>query len=123
MSDRAMSEAAMLASLRDIQLPVEAAGGLIADVAATIAASGVLALLIATVFRALSFKTAPVTTDPLAARRAALAGLPEDDRRLALLHLLRAHAPERYADLRKSLYQPSGGIDISVLEAEVNRLV
>ncbi|MFK7762464.1 MAG: hypothetical protein AB8B62_04325 [Roseobacter sp.] len=123
MTERALSETAMLASLRDIKLPVDAAGGVIAELAATVGISGLVALGVAGVLRVISLKRAEKNGKPLQNHRDALVDLPDADRRLALLHLLRAHAPERYAQVRASLYRPSGGVETAELEAEVNRLV
>lgn len=123
MTERALSETAMLASLRDIELPMAAAGGVIAELAATVGISGIVALGVAGLLRAITVKRAEKCQSPLQNHCAALADLPDEERRLALLHLLRAHAPERYAQLRTSLYRPSGGVETAVLEAEVNRLV
>ncbi|MCV3274054.1 hypothetical protein [Roseobacter sinensis] len=118
MTDRALSEEAMLASLRDIQLPAEAAGGLVADLAATVGLAGLVALILAGLIRLLSRSAQrPQRRDPLAESRA----LPEAERRVALLHLLRARAPERYAAIRGEIYAPGGGVDLATLEAEVRR--
>lgn len=123
MTDRALSEAAMLTSLRDVRLPAEAAGGMAADLAATVALAGCAALLIATALRLLSLRKRSDTSDTLADQLARLSALPEADKRVALLHVLRAHAPERYRALRGALYQPTGGVATTTLEAEVKRLV
>lgn len=123
MSDRALSEAAMLTSLRDIRLPAEAAGGIAADLAATIAIAGFAALLLAGVLRLLSLRNTAAAPETLADQLARLEEMPEADRRVALLHLLRAKAPERYRAVRGALYQPMGGVPTATLEAEVNRLV
>ncbi|MFK7880714.1 hypothetical protein [Roseobacter sp.] len=123
MTDRAMSEEAMLTSLRDIHLPAEAAGGFIADVAVAVGMASLLALALAGILRALSLQRKSAAKVTLSDRIAALAQLPEREKRVALLHLLRARAPERYSALRGPIYQPGGGIDVATLEAEVNRLV
>ena len=124
MTDRAMSEGAMLTSLRDIQLPAEAAGGLAADVAAAIGLAGVCALLVVGCLRALSLrKQQNVGSGSLASKLVELSGLPDAERRVALLHILKARAPDRFAAVRGALYEPGGGVDIATLEAEVHRLV
>ena len=122
MSDQAMSEAAMLISLRDITLPVDAAGGAVADIAVTVGLAGVLALIIAAVLRLFSMRR-PAAGSILRAQILAINDMPEDTRRVALLHLLREAQPERYAAIKGALYQPGGGVDIATLEAEVTRLV
>ncbi|WP_299961205.1 hypothetical protein [uncultured Roseobacter sp.] len=116
MTDRALSEEAMLASLHDIHLPAEAAGGFAADIAVVIGLASFAALLLVGVFRLVSLKArvAPVES-PLAG----LQDLPEADRRVALLHVLREAAPERYAAIRGAIYEPGGGVDLATLEAEV----
>lgn len=123
MTDRALSEAAMLQSLRDIRLPTEAAGGMAADLAATIGLAGCVALVLAVALRGLSLQRRSAVPETLAMQRASLAALPEAERRVAFLHLLRAQAPERFEALRGALYRAEGGVDIETLEAEVNRLV
>jgi len=122
MTDQAMSEAAMLISLRDITLPVEAAGGLGADIAATVGLAGVLALIIAGMLRLFSMRRTAAAS-PLRGQYLAIREMPDDARRVALLHLLRQAQPERYAAIKGALYQPGGGVDIATLEAEVARLV
>jgi hypothetical protein len=122
MTDQAMSEAAMLISLRDITLPVEAAGGSVADVAITVGLAGVLALIIAAGLRLFSMRR-PAAASPLRGQFLAIREMPDDARRVALLHLLRQAQPERYAAIKGALYQPEGGVDIATLEAEVARLV
>lgn len=122
MSDRALSETAMLTSLRDIRLPVDAAGGLPADVAVTVGLAALAALIIAGTLRVLSQRKKPARPVSLQTRLTGLSQMPDGERRIALLHLLRAHAPDRYAALRGDLYVPGGGIDLGALEAEVRRL-
>ncbi|WP_299672006.1 hypothetical protein [uncultured Roseobacter sp.] len=116
MTDRALSEEAMLASLRDIHLPAEAAGGIAADVAAVIGLGCLGALFFAGLIRLLSLRVRkPAPADPLVA----VQDLPEAERRVALLHVLREAAPERYAAIRGAIYAPGGGVDLATLEAEV----
>ena len=122
MSDRALSEAAMLTSLRDIRLPVEAAGGMAADIAAALGLAGLAALIVAGLLRLLAQRRPRTTQTSLQDRLAALEALPEDARRVAMLHLLRAQDPARYAAIKGTLYQPGGGADLATLEAEVARL-
>ncbi len=118
-----MSETAMLASLRDIDLPSVAAGGVIADLAVTVGFAGVAALIVAGLLRLVSIRRSQGADGDLRIQLARLAQKPPADRRVALLHLLRAHAPDRYAAVKGRLYEPGGGVDIETLEAEVARLV
>ncbi|WP_299964113.1 hypothetical protein [uncultured Roseobacter sp.] len=120
MTDRAISEAAMLASLRDIRLPEIAAGGTLAEVAAVIGLASVAALLLVGVIRLLSREKQPQATGSETGL-AALAHLTGAERRVALLHLLRARAPERFAAIKGEIYTPGGGIDLETLEHEVRR--
>lgn len=123
MTERALSETAMLSSLRDITLPAEAPGVLLAEVAMVVALAGFAALLVAGLLRLLSLRDAAPAATGLKALVAQAMALPEADRRLHLLHLLRAHAPERYAGMAVRLYQREGTVTTSELEAEIARLV
>ena len=122
MTGRAMSETAMLAGLRDIRLPAESAGGWPADLAAAVALSGLAALLVAGVLRLMSLQRNTPRPTGLQEEIADLAALPEEARRIALLHLLKARAPARFAELTGGLYLPGGGPDVAHLQAEVERL-
>ena len=123
MTDRALSENAMLASLHDIRLPTEAAGGLVADVAMTIGLAGVAALLVAAGLRLVSQRIGANGPPSLQDRLAGIQHLPEEHRRLALLHLLRQRAPERYAQIAQELYRPKAGVTAQAVQAELDRLV
>lgn len=123
MSDRAMTKEAMLTSLRDIRLPADAPGGFVADLAVAIGLACAVALMIAALLRVLSLRARPLQGQTLQDRLAALAGRPEVERRVALLHLLRQYKPDRFADIRGALYRPDSGVDLSALEAEVARIV
>ncbi|GFE52260.1 hypothetical protein So717_40130 [Roseobacter cerasinus] len=123
MTDRALSEEAMLISLRDIQMPTEAAGGIAADLAVAVGLASLIALLVSGLLRALSLKCAePASLSP-ADRLDQTRHLPAAERRVEQLHLLRSLAPERYAELRGAIYEPGGGIAPSALEAELRRHV
>lgn len=121
MSDRALSREALLAGLRDIHLPEQAAGGGLADLLAAIALGGVAALLLVVVLRALSRRVKPTRPATLHDHIAALQSLPEPDRRIALLHLLKARAPARFAELKQALYRPDQPIPPEELEQELLR--
>ena len=123
MTDRARSEAAMLSSLHDIQLPELAPGGVAADIAVTVGLAALAALLVAGLLRLVSIKRGTRPQDGLQAELIRLRSQPEAARRVALLHMLRERAPDRYARVKGALYRPDGGIDTDALEAEVGRLV
>ncbi len=113
----------MLDSLLDIHLPEVAAGGALAEAAAVVAVAACAALVIAGVLRLLSVRQRREVPPSLAEEVAALSANAIPDRRSALLHILRTHAPERYATLRGRLYRPDAGLEMAALEAEVARLV
>ncbi|GAA4219674.1 hypothetical protein GGQ68_003823 [Sagittula marina] len=119
MNEQPIAEATLQAGLRDIRLPAEAVGGGLADIAAVVTIAGVLALIVVSLWR-LASRTRSERRTGLSA---AMAELPTEDtaRRTALLHLLKAHAPERFANLRPTLYQANGAPDLQTLEAELRR--
>lgn len=120
--EQSFSKDTMLASLRDIRLPDTAAGGALADIMVSIGFAGLAAMLCVTVLRVF-FRPRRKSSDvPLAQRVRDAIGLPEADRRVAMLHILKQHAPERYEALSSVLYAP-GHLDLAELEAEVARLV
>ncbi|MEM8951038.1 MAG: hypothetical protein AAGC99_17090 [Pseudomonadota bacterium] len=123
MTDRALSEEAMLQALSDIRLPADAAGGALGDMAAAIAMAGIFALLIGGAIRLMSRKRTKERAPSLADILEALQDKPEAERRLALLHLLKARAPDRFEALRTGLYRRDAAGDIDELEAEVRALV
>ncbi len=123
MTDRALSEEAMLASLQDISLPAHAAGGLIADVAVTVGLAGVAAFIVAGGLRLFSQRSRKSHPPSLRDHLARAQAFPETRRRVLLLHLLRQHAPERYAQLARDLYRRETGITAEALQAELERLV
>ncbi|MEM8729771.1 MAG: hypothetical protein AAGF79_07615 [Pseudomonadota bacterium] len=122
MSDGAISKGALLESLHDIRLPAAAPGGALADLAIALGLAGLGALLVLALVN-LVFRLRPrFGVQSLRARRDTAMALPEDARRLALLRLLREQAPEQYAKLSVSLYQPDG-VPLALIEAEADRLV
>lgn len=121
MTDRALSETAMLAGLRDIRLPVDAAGGGLGDLAAAMALAAGAALIVLQILRLFSLRRSAALTGP--DRLAGLDDLPEDARRVALLHFLKDRAPDRFAPLKSRLYSRENPLDLPELEAEVARLV
>lgn len=117
MNEGGMSQEALLKSLVDIELPSHAAGGRFAELLAAVALATFAALLVAGLLRLFSRKqqdTAPSEKD----RLAGILALPEKDRRVALLHWIRAKDPERYHAIASNLYRPNAGPELSVLEAE-----
>ena len=120
MTDRALSEAAMRAGLQDISLPAQAAGGMVAELALTVGLAGLAALALGVLLRALS-RRKPKPETPRDAL-SALQNLAEPERRIAILHVLRARAPERYAQLTRDLYRADTSLSLAALEAEVRRL-
>ncbi|ETW12748.1 hypothetical protein ATO8_09403 [Roseivivax marinus] len=114
---RALSEAVLQAGLRALHLPTRTGWEVVADLLAALAVGLFLALLIGGALRLFS---RPATRQPdLAANVLALRALSEDDRRVALLHLLKTRAPDRYARLSGALYRPGGLPEADALEREV----
>lgn len=119
MADSALSKEAMLTGLRDIRLPGDAPGGLLAEGLAALAFGLLLAVLVGGILRLVT-RVRPrraVPDDPLAS----IGALAEEDQRLALLRMLKLRAPERYAVLTQALYQPGRLPDVATLRAEVQR--
>ena len=103
-------------SLLDIRLPPGGALEAVADVLVSAGLAGCAALAVVGLMRLAFTRRRGAATPGLEARIAALAELPEDARRVGLLHLLKEVAPERYEALRPKLYRPGEKIDV---EAEV----
>ncbi|MDD9727950.1 hypothetical protein PVV74_21095 [Roseovarius sp. SK2] len=116
MSGAPLSEAAMRDSLLDIRLPPGGAVEAVADVLVSAGLAGCAALLVIGGLRLAFTRRRSGATPGVEARIAALAELPEDARRVGLLHLLKEVAPERYDALRPTLYRREAEIDV---EAEV----
>ncbi|WP_116597765.1 hypothetical protein [Primorskyibacter marinus] len=123
MNERALSEHALQAGLRDIRLPAEAAGGMGAELAAAIALAAIAALMIGLIARQfLGRKPRPAPARPNLARRLGeLDVLPDAERRIALLHLLKSYDPSQFSALCDGLYRPDGGPDIATLRAALAR--
>lgn len=119
MSEKALTEATMLASLRDIHLPAEAAGGVFAEYAAVFGIAALASVGCVAILRFLSIKATankPLETPDQFTEQL---GWSADRRKVALLHRLRVQNPTRYAELRGELYQPGGGPDLETLQDEV----
>lgn len=121
MSGRALSETALQAGLRDIRLPADAAGGMGAELAAAIALATVAALLVGAIARQFLGRKPRPTTPSLSRQLAELDTLPDPERRIALLHLLKSYDPSQFAALRDSLYRPGAGVDAAALYAALAR--
>ncbi|MEM9239757.1 MAG: hypothetical protein AAF922_12390 [Pseudomonadota bacterium] len=122
MSDQRISEANMLAGLRDIDLPARETGGVIAEICILIGLAGLAGLLVAMVLW-LFLVPRPTAAQQHKDELASLAALPEEHRRVVLLHLLRNRAPEHYANIKDRLYLPGAELSLRELEAEVRRSV
>ena len=122
MSDTKTSEETMLSALHDIRLPADAAGGLMAEIFAAIAVGACLALVAGGVLRFLTTRR-PSRNEGLREQYAAAIQLPDPERKVALLHLLTTHAPDKFAQFRDTLYRAEGAVDLTALEAEAGRLV
>ncbi len=122
MNETGLSETAMLASLRDIRLPAEAAGGPVADIAVAVGLAVMAALVVVALLRLLSTGRDAAAEHPHGGMTAG-SDWSDARRRVALLHLLRVRDPERYSAIAGDLYRRGGGPDLKVLEAEVERCV
>lgn len=121
MNGGSMSREAMLASLGDIRLPVGGPGDVLADLAGAIGLAALAAVVVVALLRGAGSRRRVPHVPTAAERRDAIAALPGDARRVALLHLLREIAPERHAALGERLYRPDG-IPLSEIEEEVARV-
>lgn len=119
-----MSREALLNSLHDIRLPAEAAGGTVAEIAAAVGMAALLAGLALALLRVFGLQRARKAEPDLADQLAGLGALPEDARRVALLHLLKRHDPPGFSRLAEGerLYRP-GGLTLDTIETEVRRHV
>ncbi|WP_170335204.1 hypothetical protein [Ruegeria arenilitoris] len=123
MNETAMSEATMLASLRDTRLPAEAAGGVLAEYAAVVGMAALAAVCVVFVLRLLSIRRVATRTGFAVDTQPDMSGWSDDRRRVALLHQLRKRDPKRYSELAGDLYRPGGGPDLASLKDEVARRV
>lgn len=121
MTDTALSEEAMLASLRGLSLPAEAAGGTVADIAVAIGLAALMALVVVGFLRLITVKREDVKDAQT--HLSALSDLPEDSQRIALLHMLKTAAPDRFAKMAADMYRPQHKVDLETLRAEVARHV
>lgn len=97
----------MLAGLRDIRLPDIAPGGLIAEIAVAVG----FGLLVGCVFSfllPLISRNTRETAISLRDQLSLISTLPEPERSIALLHLIRQMNPEAAASLKDRLYRRDG---------------
>ncbi len=126
MAERAITAAELVAGLHDIRLPPEAPGGFIAELAAA-AAIGLLIALAAgfllSLIAAPSLQKRPprARPDTLARQIQVLRALPDDDRTIALLRLLKSCNPKAAATLEARLYRPGGLPSIASLESALTK--
>lgn len=117
MADHSITRETMLDSLHEIRLPVDAPGGLLADVTAAAGLGLILALILG--FLIPIFTTARAKgalTPDLSARIIALRELPEQERVLALLYLAREVTPAVVVGNDNSIYHRDGLPDAASLE-------
>ncbi len=119
MADRAISQEALLQGLRDIHLPPEIAGGVIAQMLAALAMGLGLALIIGGILRVFSMRPKRVRPVTLNDRVIATRDLPTDAQQVALLHLLKDTSPERYQALSQHIYEKGGIPAPDVIEQEL----
>lgn len=121
MTQTALSEAAMLDGLRDIRLPAGSAEAVLADVVTALGLGGVAAVAVLLILRAIAQLRPRQRPPSLQLKTQAALAMPPAARRVALLRLLRDHAPDRFAALEPQLYQP-GAVTDDTLAAEVRAL-
>jgi uncharacterized iron-regulated membrane protein len=120
----ALDEAALVAALHDIRLPEGAAGGAPADLAAAVALGAALAFGVAGLMRLVAQRRQVAPSEPtLADRLDALSGQEAAARRVALLHLARAHLPALYREVKPTLYRRDATPDLDALEVALRRHV
>lgn len=122
-SDAALSEQTLQASLRDIRLPGEVAGAGVIDLVLVAGLAGCLAVVLLVGLRFVTGARQPAPTQGLERQLDQLDTLTSDQQRVALLHLLRRHAPERYRQITGDLYKPGMLTDLARLRDEVRRCV
>lgn len=121
MTDAPLSDAAMRVALLDLHLPSSVPGDAVGELAAAVAFGGLAAVAVAGVLRLITRRRRAHAVEPLTAALDRLAKAPEDVRRVGLLHLLKARAPERFATLRAELYRPGSALTADQLDTELRR--
>ncbi|MGB5558701.1 MAG: hypothetical protein WBN04_11910 [Paracoccaceae bacterium] len=107
----------LIAGLQDIRLPSHAPGGMWAEILAAAGLGLLLACCVALVLPLITRRKSLPHAPTLSQRVAALSGLPEADRAVGLLHLLKQHDPEAAAQFGRKIYARGGLPDAATLEA------
>lgn len=110
MTERALSETAMLAGLRDIHLPAEAPGAGAPDLLAAAGLGLSLALIVALLLQVVTERWS---------REGPAAPPPAPLTRLEALHRLKARRPDRFAAMRPLLYRRGGRPDLDEVLREL----
>lgn len=120
MSDRALTVEAVLAGLQDIRLPAGAPGGLVAELLVALGAGLLCALAFGLMLRAFTTVLEQKKRSPTLADRVQLAAtLPEEQRQLQLMHMLKSTRPDAFAVVAGNLYRRDGLPDSKTLEKEL----
>lgn len=117
MADPARPLDELLTGLRDIRLPGDAPGGLAAEILVMVGLGAILALTVALVLKMFTTQQRhrPIRPPDLDTQIDALRTLPDEQRALALLHLIRE---QNQGDaLPEGRYAPGGIPSIDALEA------
>lgn len=120
MTERALTREAVLSGLQDIRLPVDAPGGLPAEILAAAGLGLLAAALAGLLLRGIMVGKRPTPAPSLADDIAAVRRLPDDRKQLELLRILKRARPERFARLAGDLYRPGGMPSSRILEAELS---
>lgn len=117
-----MTHDEMLTALRDIRLPDNADGGLLAECLVAVSLGLLLAFALSLVAR-LFTETRSDAKQPetVGDRLTQLRNAPAQQRAVALLHLIRQNNPDAYNSLKGDLYSPDGNLpDMARLEAALD---
>lgn len=118
MAEDDFSKETMLEGLHDIRLPASAPGGLIAEMAVMIGVAMVCALLVSFLLPVVFRRVKPPVAEPtIADKIAAAAELPETERAIALLQLIRTQKPEAMPVTSAQLYTAYAFPSVAQLEA------
>jgi hypothetical protein len=121
MNEDTISHEDLVAGLQDLRLPDVAVGGLAADIVVSAAVGLLLAFglgfFLSVVLRRGARGEVPVR---LADQIRDLRGLPEEERMVALLHLLAERDPVAAAQLRDRLYRAGAFPDVVELEERLS---
>jgi len=106
-------------SLQDIRLPDAAAGGLLAEILAALGVGLLLAFCVGMIVRLVSRRRSAPRLATLAERIVALEDLPEPERALGLLHILKERDPQAAAQYGSAIYARGGLPDAATLKAAI----